>query len=173
GTGAPARGTSMGGGDGLLNGAGGLPDFVPAEYRGTILRAASEWNVSAALLSAQLQAESNFDPNVVSSAGAQGIAQFMPGTADSYGLADPFDPHASIMAQAEMMAELLGQFGSAELALAAYNAGPGAVSPCNCIPDYPETIAYVQKIAALLSGLGGLGSLGGGLHLPLEVRLVD
>ena len=70
-------------------------------------------------------AESNFNPNAVSPAGAQGIAQFMPATAAAYGLRDPFDPVAAIDAQARLMGELLGQFGSVELALAAYNAGPG------------------------------------------------
>ena len=94
-------------------------------------------DVSAALLAAQLMAESNFNPNAVSPAGAQGIAQFMPATAASYGLDDPFDAIASIEAQARMMARLLRQFGSVELALAAYNAGPGAVAACDCVPPYP------------------------------------
>ena len=101
-------------------------------------------------------AESGFDPNAGSPAGAQGIAQFMPGTAASYGLTNPFDPVAAIDAQAHLMSDLLRQFGSPELALAAYNAGPGAVEPCNCIPPYPETQAYVTRILALLDGAGAL-----------------
>lgn len=169
GVGRGQAGRNTGPGDGLLPGASALPTFVPEAIGPLILRAASRWNVSAALLAAQLQAESNFDPNVVSSAGAQGIAQFMPGTAAAYGLADPFDPAQAIMAQAHLMSDLLSQFkGSVELALAAYNAGPGAVSPCNCIPNYSETIAYVQKITALLTGSG----TGFSLAPPLEVRLV-
>ena len=68
--------------------------------------------VGAALLAAQLYAESNFNPNAVSSAGAQGIAQFMPGTARTYGLTDPFDPGAAIDAQAHLMHDLLAQLGS-------------------------------------------------------------
>jgi soluble lytic murein transglycosylase-like protein len=113
-------------------------------------------------------AESNFNPNAVSPSGAQGIAQFMPATAAAYGLDDPFDPVAAIEAQARLMAELLRQFGSVELALAAYNAGPGAVSGCNCIPPYPETQAYVARILALLDGAGVMA-----LPPPaLEVRLV-
>ena len=71
-------------------------------------------------------AESNFNPFAVSPAGAQGIAQFMPATAAAYGLDDPFDAEAAIDAQAHLMSDLLGQFGSVALALAAYNAGPGA-----------------------------------------------
>ncbi len=152
-------------GDGLGSGQG-LPAFVPAQYRDAIGRAAGRWNVSAALLAAQIEAESGFNPNAVSPAGAQGISQFMPGTAASYGLKDPFDPEASIDAQAEMMSGLLRDFGSIPLALAAYNAGSGAVSACDCIP-YSETRAYVARILALLGGGGGLGPP------PLEVRLID
>ncbi len=111
-------------------------------------------------------AESGFDPNAGSPAGAQGIAQFMPGTAAAYGLADPFDPVAAIDAQAHLMSDLLRQFGSVELALAAYNAGPGAVEPCDCVPPYPETQAYVTRILALLDGAGAMAAP------SFEVRLV-
>ncbi len=134
----------------------GLPAFVPSIYREPLLESAARWNVSGALLAAQLFAESNFNPNAGSPAGAQGIAQFMPATAASYGLTDPYDPVASIDAQAHLMSDLLKQFGSPELALAAYNAGPGAVGNCNCIPPYPETQAYVAKIMAMLDGAGAL-----------------
>jgi soluble lytic murein transglycosylase-like protein len=114
-------------------------------------------------------AESNFNPAAVSPAGAQGIAQFMPGTAAAYGLADPFDPAQAIDAQARLMADLMGQFGRVELALAAYNAGPAPVSACSCVPAYPETQAYVARIMALLDGAGELTT-----PAPaLEVRLVD
>ena len=88
-------------------GRAGLPSFVPARYREPILRSAARWNVSGALLAAQLMAESGFDAGAVSPAGAQGIAQFMPGTAASYGLRDPFDPEAAIDAQAHLMSDLL------------------------------------------------------------------
>ncbi|MGB0120974.1 MAG: transglycosylase SLT domain-containing protein [Solirubrobacterales bacterium] len=143
-----------------------LPAFVPARYRKPILASAMKWGVSAALLAAQLYAESNFDPNAGSPAGAQGIAQFMPGTAAAYGLGNPFDPVAAIDAQGHLMSDLLKQFGSPALALAAYNAGPGAVSPCDCIPDYPETQAYVAKILALLGGVGAIAPM------PMEIELV-
>ena len=143
-----------------------VPDFVPARYRRAILAASLATGVPASLLAAQLKAESNFDPRAVSSAGAMGIAQFMPATAASRGLADPFDPFASIRAQARLMEELIRQFGSTRLALAAYNAGPGAVSSCNCVPSFPETIAYVAKVIALAGGAAG--SLG----IPMEVELV-
>jgi soluble lytic murein transglycosylase-like protein len=90
----------------------------------------------------------------------------MPGTAASYGLRDPFDPEAAIDAQAHLMSDLLRQFRSVPLALAAYNAGAGAVGACSCIPPYPETRAYVARILAVLGGAGTLA-------VPaLEVRLV-
>jgi hypothetical protein len=151
-------GNSVGasGGDGAVAGAGGLPSFVPARYRAPLLRAAAHWNVSAALLAAQLMAESNFNPYAGSPAGAQGIAQFMPSTAAAYGLADPFDPEEAIDAQAHLMFDLLHQFGDPSLALAAYNAGPAPVEACNCIPAYPETQAYVSRILGLLGGAGAL-----------------
>jgi Transglycosylase SLT domain/D-alanyl-D-alanine carboxypeptidase/Putative Flp pilus-assembly TadE/G-like len=154
------------GGDGALSGGAGLPGFVPARFRATLLRAAARWNVSAAMLAAQLMAESNFNPFATSSAGAQGIAQFIPGTAAAYGLDDPFDPDEAIDAQAHLMHDLIAQLGSPQLALAAYNAGPAPVEACGCVPSIPETTAYVSRILALLGGAGALA-------LPaFEVRLV-
>jgi soluble lytic murein transglycosylase-like protein len=140
---------------------------VPAEYRPAIVAASRRWKVSAALISAQIYVESGFDPDAVSPAGAQGIAQFMPATAQAYGLSDPFDPAQAIDAQAHLMHDLLGRFGSVPLALAAYNAGPAPVAACGCVPPYPETQAYVAKILALIGGdLAGTG-------LEFEVRLIE
>ena len=141
---------------------------MPAAYRAPLLRAASAHDVPAALLAAQLLAESNFNPAAVSPAGAQGIAQFMPATAAAYGLDDPFDPVAAIDAQARLMAELLARFGQVRLALAAYNAGPAPVAACGCVPAYPETEAYVARILGLLDGAGELSAP----EPVLEVRLV-
>ncbi|MBS1864182.1 MAG: transglycosylase SLT domain-containing protein [Actinobacteria bacterium] len=147
-------------------GATTLPRFIPSRFRDPLIDSAAKWNVSAALLAAQLMAESNFDPFAVSPAGAEGIAQFMPGTAASYGLADPFDPVEAIDAQAHLMSDLIHRFGSPELALAAYNAGPAPVEACSCVPAIPETNAYVARIMALLGGAGTLS-------VPtFEVRLV-
>jgi len=145
----------------------GLPAFVPAPFRGPLLSSAARWNVSAAVLAAQLMAESNFNPYAVSPAGAQGIAQFIPSTAEAYGLSDPFDPEAAIDAQAHLMSDLMRQFGAIPLALAAYNAGPAPVAACSCVPAYPETTAYVARIMALLDGAGAL------VAPTFEVRLVD
>ncbi|HET7053532.1 MAG TPA: transglycosylase SLT domain-containing protein [Solirubrobacterales bacterium] len=157
---------AAGGGDGALAGGSGLPGFVPARFRAPLLRAASRWNVSAALLAAQLMAESNFNPFAVSPAGAQGIAQFIPGTAASYGLKNPFDPVEAMEAQAHLMSDLIRQLGSPQLALAAYNAGPAPVEACHCVPSIPETTAYVSRILALLGGAGAL------VAPDFEVRLV-
>jgi hypothetical protein len=155
--------TSVGFGDGSRLKT--LPDFVPDALQPAISKAAQRWNVSGALLAAQLYAESNFNPFAESGAGAKGIAQFMPGTAQAYGLANPFDAAQSIDAQAHLMRDLLRQFASVPLALAAYNAGPAPVAACGCIPAIPETQAYVAKILGLLGGAGEAPA-------TLEVRLV-
>ncbi len=164
-TGSSSVGFGARGGDGGATRA--VQSFVPARFAPLIIRAAQRWSVSAQLLAAQLYAESGFNPFARSPAGAEGIAQFMPGTAQAMGLLDPFDPGAAINAQAHLMRDLLGRFGSVPLALAAYNAGPGAVAACGCIPPYPETRAYVTKILGLL---GGAGDVSAG---RLEVRLVE
>jgi len=158
---------SAGGGGAVLpTSSTSLPSFVPAQYREPILRSAARWNVPAVLMAGQLMAESGFDPNAGSPAGAQGIAQFMPSTAAAYGLTNPYDPVAAIDAEAHLMSDLLRQFGSPELALAAYNAGPAPVEACHCIPPYPETQAYVTRILALIGGAGAIA-------MPsFEVRLV-
>ncbi len=91
----------------------------------------------------------------------------MPGTAAAYGLRDPFDAAAAIDAQAHLMHDLLRQFGSVPLALAAYNAGPAPVQRCGCIPPFAETRGYVARILGLLGGAGGLPAADG-----LAVRLV-
>ncbi|MDX6602902.1 MAG: hypothetical protein QOF13_2104 [Solirubrobacterales bacterium] len=164
--GASGGSNTASGGDGSFSGGEGLPAFVPGRFRAPLFRSATHWNVSAALLAAQLMAESNFNPYASSPAGAQGIAQFIPSTAAAYGLTDPFDPVAAIDAEAHLMSDLIRQFGSPQLALAAYNAGPAPVEACNCVPSIPETTAYVSRILALLGGAGALA-------IPtFEVRLV-
>jgi soluble lytic murein transglycosylase-like protein len=157
-----ARSAPRTGGDGRA-----LPSFVPAEFAPALARAAQRWNVSAALLAAQLYAESNFNPFATSPVGAQGIAQFMPETARAMGLENPFDAAEAIDAQARMMRDLLRRFAAVPLALAAYNAGSEPVAACGCVPPYPETRGYVARILGLL---GGMGELGAG---DVVVRLVE
>jgi hypothetical protein len=146
-----------------------LPGFVPPRFHDEIAQASLRWNVSMNVLAAQLYAESGFNPFARSPAGAQGIAQFMPGTARAYGLSDPFDPAAAIDAQAHLMSDLLKRFGGRlALALAAYNAGPAAVESHGGIPPFAETSAYVTKILGLLGGAGELPPSEG-----FDVRLVE
>jgi hypothetical protein len=165
GTSSVGFGTRAGAGDGEA--ARTIPAFVPAQFAAPLARAAQRWNVSAALLAAQVMAESNFNPFARSAAGARGISQFMPATAAALGLRDPFDPAASIDAQAHLMRDLLRRFGSVPLALAAYDAGPAAVAGCGCVPPLRETRGYVARILGLLGGAGEAAAGG-----RLEVRLV-
>ena len=165
---SPTRRDEGDGAAGVSHGA--VPGFVPPRYAPMLRSAAQRWNVSATLLAAQIYAESNFNPFARSPAGAQGIAQFMPATARAYGLSNSFDPEQAIDAQAHFMRDLLRQFGSVPLALAAYNAGPGRVSACGCIPPFPETRGYVARILGLMSGAGQPIAPGDGN--ALEVRLV-
>lgn len=113
---------------------------VPARYLPTVLAAAAKHGVPAAFLAAQIDAESGFNPDAVSPAGAIGIAQFMPATAKSIGL-DPHDADASIYAMAKLMAYYKREYGSWEKALYAYHDGPGKV-------DNPGQagIAYAKSI---------------------------
>ncbi len=154
GAGARAGVVGSSGSGGQRAAGGALPAWVPPRFAPMILRASIAHGVSAAVLAAQLRAESDFNPGTVSSAGAQGIAQLMPDEARRFRV-DPFDPADAIDAQARLMRELLARFGSVPLALAAYNAGPNAVSRCGCIPPYPETRAYVAKIIGWLDGRSG------------------
>ncbi len=161
-------GTSTGGAP-----AASLPSWVPGRYRATITSAATANGLSRVLLAALLRSESGFDPRAVSPAGAQGIAQFMPATARGAGLRDPFDPSQAIPAAAKLLAGHMRQFGSVPLALAAYNAGPGAVQRHGGVPPYPETQAYVARILALAGGAAMISGGGGGVTLlRVEGRFV-
>jgi hypothetical protein len=155
------------GGDGESHRA--LPGFVPARFAALLARAAQRWNVSAALLAAQLYAESGFNPFARSPAGALGVAQLMPSTAAGLGVTDPMDPAQAIDGQAHLMRDLLRRFAAVPLALAAYNAGPAPVAACGCVPAYPETRAYVARILGLMGGAGEPVVAGG---TGLSVRLV-
>jgi soluble lytic murein transglycosylase-like protein len=117
------------------------------EYDSVIEQAAARYGVDPAVLHGLIQQESGFDPNAQSSAGASGLTQLMPGTASSMGVSNPLNPSESIEGGARYLSQLASQFGgNTEDALAAYNAGPGAVQQYGGIPPYAETQSYVSKV---------------------------
>jgi cell wall-associated NlpC family hydrolase len=117
-------------------------------YANLFQNAAAKHGVSAELLVAVAKQESAFNPKAVSHAGAQGIMQLMPATARGLGVTNSFDPAQAIDGAAKLLKSHLREFGSTELALAAYNAGPGAVKRYDGIPPYQETQNYVRRIMA-------------------------
>lgn len=117
-------------------------------------KAASKYGVNQQLIKEVIRAESSFNQEAVSSAGAQGLMQLMPATAAAYGVTNPLDPSQNINAGTHLIRDLLNQFqGNVSLALAAYNAGSGAVQKYHGIPPYAETKAYVSKIISRLDGI--------------------
>lgn len=162
-----------------------------AQYESIFDEASRTYGVSKSLLLAVAKAESNFDTNSVSHAGAQGIMQLMPGTAKTLGVKNAFDPYENIMGGAKLLRDNIKSFGSVPLALAAYNAGPGAVKKYGGVPPYKETQNYVKKIMADLgdsanrvmshfsykgntsstAALAGGASLGGDLSSSLSQTL--
>jgi soluble lytic murein transglycosylase-like protein len=124
--------------------AGGTTDF-----EAEINAAATSNGIDPALLKGLVQQESGFNPNARSGAGAVGLTQLMPGTAAALGVTEPTDPAQSLQGGARYLREQLDRFGGDErLALAAYNAGPGAVSKYGGVPPYAETQGYVNKVLA-------------------------
>lgn len=113
--------------------------------------AADKYNVSVSLLKSVAKAESDFNTNAVSSAGAIGIMQLMPSTAKSLGVTDPYDATQNIMGGAKLLSQLLSKYNNnTSLALAAYNAGSGNVDKYGGIPPFKETQNYVKKVLAYL-----------------------
>ncbi len=117
---------------------------VPAQYAGLVEQASAASGTPASLLAAILYNESRFQPDVVSSAGAEGIAQFMPATAAASGV-EPFDPSSAIPGAAKLLAQFHAAFGSWTDAVAAYAAGGGAVEAAGGVPQDGSTPAYVAK----------------------------
>ncbi len=120
-------------------------------YKRLTYRAARKYGLDPRIFIRQIKAESDFNPYAGSSAGARGIAQFMPATARELGI-DPMDSKQALDGAAKLMAKYVRQYGSYRKALAAYNAGTGAVAKYGGVPPYAETQAYVKKI---LSGISG------------------
>ncbi|HWP96897.1 MAG TPA: lytic transglycosylase domain-containing protein [Syntrophomonadaceae bacterium] len=117
------------------------------DFSELIKKASEKYHVDERVISAVINQESSFDAQAVSSCGAQGLMQLMPGTATSLGVTDPFNPEQNIMAGTQYLREKLDEFGgNLSSALAAYNAGSGAVRKYGGVPPYKETQAYVAKI---------------------------
>ncbi len=113
--------------------------------------AARAHTVSARLISAVIATESHGDPSAVSRAGAQGIMQLMPATSLQYGIVNPFDPAQNIDGGTHYLHDLLRHYrGNVKLAVAAYNAGPGAVDAAHGVPAFAETRAYVARVVAAM-----------------------
>lgn len=127
---------------GASTGAGGLSG-VP--YASLFAQAGAKYGIAPSLLAAVASQESGFHARAVSGSGAEGLMQFMPSTAAGLGV-NPLDPASSIDGAARYLSGLTAQFGSTPLALAAYNAGPGAVSRYGGVPPYSETQNYVRAV---------------------------
>jgi soluble lytic murein transglycosylase-like protein len=112
--------------------------------------ASSAHDLSPALVRAVITVESGGDPSAISSAGAMGLMQLMPGTASTYGVADAFEPSQNVDGGCAYLHDLLARYrGDLTLALAAYNAGPGAVDKYGGVPPFAETQSYVRNVTAL------------------------
>lgn len=124
-------------------------------YADMFMRAGAKYGVSPKLLAAVAKVESGYNPHAVSRVGAQGLMQLMPSTAKGLGVRNAFDPEQAIDGGAKLLAHNLREFKSVPLALAAYNAGGGAVHRYGGIPPFAETQAYVPKVQKALAALGG------------------
>ena len=111
-----------------------------------IFNESSKKGLDPHLVKAIIKAESNFNPNAESPKGAMGLMQLMPGTADLLGVENPFNPKQNIKGGTDYLKDLLRVFKDKDLAIAAYNAGPGAVKKHGGIPPYSETQNYVKKV---------------------------
>ncbi|WP_420607394.1 lytic transglycosylase domain-containing protein [Novosphingopyxis sp.] len=132
----------------LLSRQGSNASFREAIYAASIREAEIRYALPSGLLRALIWQESRFNPMAVSPAGAAGLAQLMPATARYLGVSNRHDPRASIDGGARYLREMLDKFGAIHLALAAYNAGPGAVMRAKGIPRNNETPGYVQSVLA-------------------------
>lgn len=119
---------------------------IPANLRPLIVSAAREAGVDPALVAAVARAESGFRVDAGSRAGARGLMQLMPGTAAGLGVTDILDPAQNLRAGSRYLKQQINTFGDLRQALAAYNAGPGAVRRYGGIPPYAETQAYVRTV---------------------------
>jgi cell wall-associated NlpC family hydrolase len=135
---------------------GAQPAFSAAgagagQYAALFAANESRYGLPSGMLSAVAQTESDGNPQAISPAGAQGLMQLMPSTAAGLGV-NPWNPSEAVQGAAQLLSGYLHKYGSNALALAAYNAGPGAVDQYGGVPPYPETQNYVTKITGLMAG---------------------
>jgi soluble lytic murein transglycosylase-like protein len=146
-TGAGAAGTADASFSPLSATAPAPGEGEAGQYEALVEQAAARNGLDPAVLHGLIQQESGFDPSAASSAGAAGLTQLMPATASSLGVANPLDPAESIEGGARYLSEMMSRFGGNTAdALAAYNAGPGAVQQYGGVPPYAETESYVEKV---------------------------
>ncbi len=148
-----------------------------ANLREIVRRYARVYELDEALIYAVIRAESNFEPNAVSRAGARGLMQLMPGTAAEMGVTDIFDPTQNVAGGTQYLRRMLDIFQDKKLALAAYNAGPENVRRYKGIPPFKETQDYVRKVLSFEQGYNGGGTTniptvlaGSGARQSLRVR---
>ena len=151
--------SSASAGAGVTAGTAAVPTTLgggaATPYDAQITAAATKYGIDPALLKGLIRQESNFNPSARSGAGAQGLTQLMPGTASSLGVTDASDPAQAIDGGAKYLEQQLDRFGGdVSKALAAYNAGPGAVAKFGGVPPYAETQNYVQKVLGYAAQYG-------------------
>lgn len=158
----------------VVNGASPIRTTQPAlsrraaPFEALIVEQAAAHGVRPDLVRAVIQAESAFDPMARSHKGAMGLMQLMPATAEELGVRDPYDPEQNVRGGVKYLKALLVKYsGNEELALAAYNAGPGAVEKYGAVPPYRETRSYIARIK------GTAGTRQGPATLKRIVEIVD
>ncbi|MBQ4335074.1 MAG: lytic transglycosylase domain-containing protein [Myxococcaceae bacterium] len=133
---------------------------IPERYRALLIEACERHGVAYELALAVMAVESNFEPRAVSKAGAQGLMQLMPATAAELSVEDPFDPEQNISGGVRYLRYLTDLFeGDLTRVIAAYNAGPNAVSRAGGVPNFPETRAYLARVQALYEHYKALRSM--------------
>ena len=166
----PATAAVAGTSPAAATGTSALPAGVP--YGAEITAAAQKHGIDPALLAGLVRQESNFDPNAGSPAGARGLTQLMPATAAGLGVTDVTDPAQALEGGAKYLKQQLDRFGGdVTLALAAYNAGPGAVQKYGGVPPYAETQSYVQKVQAFAAAYRGTPSTAAASTTPIGTSL--